>query len=176
MTAQCSPDSVDLRTEIGRIIDPQAFETRLPASTYNALRKADNIIVLCALYGPRVPQAATGSGAINLGLLRQLREAFDGDSAPHKNIALRKAYAACDALLSAPSSGWNAKEAEPLTLAQPSSDQLLNDIVDWTWIHATEGAHWPSAKTTADLIRKAKERGPTQEDAGCYIAISRRAP
>lgn len=58
------------------------------------------------------------------------------------------------------------------SVAQPMSDQLLNNLVDWTWIHATEGAHWPSAKTMADLIRKAKERRPTQEDAGRYISIS----
>jgi hypothetical protein len=57
--------------------------------------------------------------------------------------------------------------------AQTPSDQLLANLVDWTWIHATEGAHWPSAATTETLIRKAKERGgPTQEDAGRYIAVS----
>lgn len=53
-----------------------------------------------------------------------------------------------------------------------STAQLLVNLVDWTWIHATEGAHWPSAATTEALIRKARERGPTQEDAGRYIADS----
>lgn len=43
--AQC-PGREDLRRSIGRIIDPQAFETILPASSYNALRKADAIIAL----------------------------------------------------------------------------------------------------------------------------------
>jgi hypothetical protein len=62
-----------------------------------------------------------------------------------------------------------------LALSDTSTDsdnQLLKNLVDWAWIHATEGAHWPSAKTIDTLIRKAKERGPTQEDAGRYIAVS----
>lgn len=48
LRAPLGPQHEELRKAVGRIIDPQAFTTTLPASSYNALRKADAIIALVA--------------------------------------------------------------------------------------------------------------------------------
>ncbi|WP_439398533.1 hypothetical protein ACRQ5Q_14630 [Bradyrhizobium sp. PMVTL-01] len=41
----------------------------------------------------------------------------------------------------------------------------LRNLVDWAYLHATEGEVWPSSKTADELIAAAAERAPKQADA-----------
>lgn len=43
--------------------------------------------------------------------------------------------------------------------------EFLRGLVDWAYLHATEGQTWPSTKTADALIALAKERRPSQTDA-----------
>lgn len=46
-----------------------------------------------------------------------------------------------------------------------SPDPLLSKLVDWVYLHATEGGAWPSTTTKRALIELALQRAPTQADA-----------
>ena len=56
--------------------------------------------------------------------------------------------------------------------APPPSPQAgeseLRALVDWTYLHATEGDAWPGQSTIEQLIAKAKIGPPTQADADVY--------
>lgn len=47
------------------------------------------------------------------------------------------------------------------TAGEPVADRL----VDWVYLHATEGQQWPSTKTKSMLIARAMEGEPTQDHA-----------
>ena len=46
-------------------------------------------------------------------------------------------------------------------------------LVDWVYLHATEGEAWPSTKTANDLIAKAIAGKPTQADADAMKAAAK---
>lgn len=64
-------------------------------------------------------------------------------------------------------------EREPLTIDQwrervngteQRADLRMRNLVDWTYLHATEGEAWPSSDTKDQLIARSAFE-PTQADA-----------
>lgn len=43
--------------------------------------------------------------------------------------------------------------------------EFLRNLVDWAYLHATEGTTWPSTKTADELIAKASFKKADQSDA-----------
>lgn len=69
------------------------------------------------------------------------------------------------------------KEVERLTRARSAPAaaveiDVLSRLVDWTYLHATEGEVWPSSKTKADLITRASQDAPRQEHADGMKAVA----
>jgi len=60
-----------------------------------------------------------------------------------------------------------ASQGEPV-----ANGPLLKAVVDWTYLHATEGRAWPSSKTIAALIAKAMRANPTQTDAEAMMSAA----
>jgi hypothetical protein len=56
------------------------------------------------------------------------------------------------------------KPFDPATERLADTD-LLGRLVDWTYLHATEGQAWPSNKTKKELIAQARHAAPIQTDA-----------
>jgi hypothetical protein len=57
--------------------------------------------------------------------------------------------------------------------AAPVEIDVLSRLVDWTYLHATEGEVWPSSKTKADLITRARQDAPRQKHADAMKALPR---
>ena len=57
--------------------------------------------------------------------------------------------------------------------SQPETTNFLPNLVDWVYLHATEGNVWPSSKTAQQLIALARTKPATQAEAD---AIKNGAP
>jgi hypothetical protein len=58
---------------------------------------------------------------------------------------------------------WTAPPPSP-----QAGESKLRALVDWAYLHATEGDVWPGQNTIEQLIAKAKIGPPTQNDADAY--------
>lgn len=60
--------------------------------------------------------------------------------------------------------------------APVETEELLSRLVDWTYLHALEGAAWPSTKTKQMLIARARQDKPTQDHADGMKAMAPVSP
>jgi hypothetical protein len=58
-----------------------------------------------------------------------------------------------------------ASKSRPVADPEVTAGGFLHNLVDWVWIHATEGQHWPSSATAQRLIALARAKPATQADA-----------
>jgi hypothetical protein len=59
--------------------------------------------------------------------------------------------------------------------APVEQDEMLSRLVDWAYLHALEGAAWPSTKTKQMLIARARQDKPTQDHADGMKAVAPRS-
>ncbi|ETR79157.1 hypothetical protein X566_15355 [Afipia sp. P52-10] len=57
-------------------------------------------------------------------------------------------------------------------MTEAMDDDFLRGLVDWAYLHATEGQTWPSTRLADELIAQARERRPSQSDAKVMRARS----
>jgi hypothetical protein len=63
--------------------------------------------------------------------------------------------------------------AKPGLAQTPGLQETIADrLVDWTYLHATEGVQWPSTKTKSMLISRAMQGEPTQDHADGMKAVA----
>lgn len=70
----------------------------------------------------------------------------------------------------APKARWFKPAADAV-----AGDPIAERLVDWVYLHATEGQQWPSTKTKSTLIARAMEGEPTQDDADGMKAAANNA-